>query len=452
MYPETISLAGQPDPALVVKRVLVQQICLALVACVALVEFSAWLFPTFDYHLPIPLRLMGIPMAMAAFLAVFSLVLSQPGTHTSYPGLSRFPAITAGLIAILVIFKDDLGIGQLLQTMRPEVPLNGDLPSQGPGAFLLLVCVMVMVVSSNGILRRVADILVCCLCVTVFTLFTEFCFGELEIFGLSRQDVASLPALICLGLLTVVVTLRQADRGVLSILWGKGIGSRIARGFAPLLVLLPLIVEMARSQITLRALIPHRYGNALLTALAAAALNLLLLVLAWRINEMEKEIHDLTLRDDLTGLYNMRGFYLLGEQTLRLAQRAQMPFSVLFVDLDGLKQINDHLGHNIGSKYLVETGELLAATFRDTDVKGRFGGDEFVVAGQFSLCGIELATSRLQAAAAERSGAVPRKFPLSLSVGFVTLDHHADISLKELVAAADEKMYQDKRRKKVQRQ
>jgi diguanylate cyclase (GGDEF)-like protein len=422
------------------------------VACVALVEFSAWLFPSFDYHLPIALRLMGIPMALAVFLAVFSLVLSQPGVHTSYPGLSRFPAITAGLIAGLVIFKDDLGIGQLLATMRPEVPFSGELPSQTPGAFLLLVCAMILVVTNNDILRRVTDILVCCLCVVVFTLLIEFCFGELGIFGLSTRDVASLPALACLSLLAVVVTLRQADRGALSILWGKGIGSRIARAFAPVLVLLPIIVEMARSQIALRNLIPHRYGNALLTALAVAALNLLLLVLAWRINEMEKEIHDLTLRDDLTDLYNMRGFYLLGEQTLRLAQRAQLPFSVLFVDLDGLKQINDHLGHNVGSKYLIETGELLSATFRDTDVKGRFGGDEFVVAGQFSLCGIELATARLQAAAAERNSSVPRIFPLSLSVGYVTLDHHSEVSLKELVAEADEKMYQDKRRKKVQRQ
>jgi diguanylate cyclase (GGDEF)-like protein len=449
---ETISLPGRPDPALVLKRVLAQHVCLTLVALIALTEFSAWFFPTIDYHLPVSFRLMDIPLALAAFLSVFSLVLSQPGSQTSLPGLSRVPSILAGLIAAVELFKTDLGIESVIAGMRPEVPFSGPLPSQAPGAFLLLAVVMVLVVSTSDIVRRVADVLVYCQCVFVLTLLVEFAFGELGIFGLSAQDVGSLPALACLALLTAAVTLRQADRGVLRIFWGSGIGSRIARGFAPFLVLLPVLVEMARSQITFRSLIPHRYGNALLTALGAAFLNLLLLVLAWRINEMEKEIHDLTLRDDLTGLYNMRGFYLLGEQTLRLAQRAQLPFSVLFIDLDGLKQINDHLGHSMGSKYLMETGELLNSTFRDTDVKGRFGGDEFVVAGQFSLCGIELATARLQAATAERNAGTPRRFPLSLSVGYVTLDRYSDQTLKDLVAEADEKMYQDKRRKKVQRQ
>jgi diguanylate cyclase (GGDEF)-like protein len=447
-----ISLPGQPDPALVHKRILVQQVCLTLVALIALTEFTAWLYPPVAYHLPLVFRLMGIPMALAAFLSVFSLVLSQPGSQISFAGLSRLPAIAAGLIAAAVMFKDDLGISDLIGTLRPEVPVSGELPSQAPAAFLLLVCVMVLVVSTSDLLRRVTDILVYALCVVVLTLLIEVCFEELGVFGLSTTDVGSLPALACLALLTAAVTLRQADQGVLSILWGNGIGSRIARGFAPFLVLAPLVVEMARSQIALRSLVPHRYGNALLTALAAAALNLLLLVLAWRISGMEAEIHDLTLRDDLTGLYNMRGFYLLGEQTLRLAQRAQLPFSVLFIDLDGLKQINDHLGHNTGSKYLVETGELLTATFRDTDVKGRFGGDEFVVAGQFSLCGIELATARLQASAAERNASAPRRFPLSLSVGYVTVDTYSEETLKDLVTAADEKMYQDKRRKKMQRQ
>jgi diguanylate cyclase (GGDEF)-like protein len=245
--------------------------------------------------------------------------------------------------------------------------------------------------------------------------------------------------------------MRQAERGVWSIFVGAGIGSRIARGFAPVLLVLPFLIEVARTRIIPSNLVPEQYGAAILTSLAAGLSMLLLLVLVWRINSMEKEIHDLTLRDELTGLYNMRGFYLLGEQTLRLAQRAELPFSVLFIDLDGLKKINDDLGHNTGSSYLAETGELVMACFRETDVKGRFGGDEFVVAGQFSMVGIELAASRLKSMAEQRNVIVPRKHPLSLSVGFVTLDHPSNESLKELVRRADEAMYRDKRSKKVAR-
>ncbi len=147
----------------------------------------------------------------------------------------------------------------------------------------------------------------------------------------------------------------------------------------------------------------------------------------------------------------MRGFYLLAEQTLRLAQRARLPFSVLFVDLDGLKLINDQMGHNTGSAYLAETGELVLACFREGDVKGRFGGDEFVIAGQFSRVGMEIAVHRLQMAAAERNQATNRKFPLSFSIGHVTCDYYSQETLKELVTRADEAMYRDKRSKKMQR-
>jgi diguanylate cyclase (GGDEF)-like protein len=146
----------------------------------------------------------------------------------------------------------------------------------------------------------------------------------------------------------------------------------------------------------------------------------------------------------------MRGFNLLTEQTLRLAQRAQLPFSVLFIDLDDLKQINDKLGHASGSAYIAETGRLLDATFRAGDVKGRFGGDEFVVAGQFSVLGIELAVQRLVVAAAAHTASDGRGRPLSFSIGYVTCEYYSDETLRDLVIKADEKMYQDKRRKKMQ--
>ncbi|PWT77343.1 MAG: hypothetical protein C5B46_00030 [Proteobacteria bacterium] len=236
-----------------------------------------------------------------------------------------------------------------------------------------------------------------------------------------------------------------------SIFLGCGIGSRIARGFAPVLLVLPFVGELVRTRFDLGAMVPPQYGNATFTSIVAAVSILLLLFLVWRINTMEQEIHDLTLRDDLTGLYNMRGFYLLAEQTLRLAQRAQLPFSVLFIDLDGLKQINDHLGHNVGSGYLAETGELVIATFREGDVKGRFGGDEFVIAGQFSVVGVEIAAQRMMNAAAERNMASPRMYPLSLSIGYVTAEYYSQESLKDLVTRADEAMYAEKRRKKMQR-
>ena len=79
------------------------------------------------------------------------------------------------------------------------------------------------------------------------------------------------------------------------------------------------------------------------------------------------------------------------------------------------------------------------------------GGDEFVVAGQFSIVGIEIAANRLQLAAEEHNLNTPRKFPLSFSIGHVTMEPYSQESLKDLVTRADEAMYKEKRRKKVER-
>lgn len=445
---------GEPDPALLAKLGVLQQTSLLAVALIALTIFAGWLFPPFAAYLPAVATRMSTPMALTVLLCALSLAISEPGNHLSLPRASRYIAAQAGALAILILLESTFrlfpAVDSLLEADR--APGNtGGLPVHSPAAFVLLSLSMMLVSSTGAFLRRIADGLVPLMCLMTLVLLSENLFGAIGLLRLSADNMISPLLLACLVLLTWVVAMRQAEHGVWSIFVGAGIGSRIARGFAPVLLVIPFLIEVARTRIVLKDLVPEQYGAAILTSLAAGLSMVLLLVLVWRINSMEKEIHDLTLRDELTGLYNMRGFYLLGEQTLRLAQRAELPFSVMFIDLDGLKKINDDLGHNTGSSYLAETGELVLACFRETDVKGRFGGDEFVVAGQFSMVGIELAAARLKAAAEERNARTTRKYPLSLSVGWVTLDHPSVESLKELVRRADEAMYRDKRSKKVAR-
>lgn len=445
---------GEPDPALLARISVLQQAFLALVALIAITVFAAWLFPPFADQLPFFLSRMSVPMALTVLLCALSLAISETGHHLSLPRVGRYIAVQAGVLAVLILLESIYRVFPAVDALlaADRVPGNtAGLPVHSPAVFAALSLVMMLVSSANSVLQRIAELLTPVICLLTLVLLSENLFGSIGLLRLSADNMISPLLLTCLVLLTLVVAMRQAEHGVWSIFVGAGIGSRIARGFAPVLLVIPFLIEVARTRLIWRDLIPEQYGAAVLTSLAAGLSMLLLLILVWRINSMEREIHDLTLRDELTGLYNMRGFYLLGEQTLRLAQRAELPFSVLFIDLDGLKKINDDLGHNVGSAYLAETGELVMATFRETDVKGRFGGDEFVVAGQFSMVGIELAASRLKAGAAEKNERNPRKHPLSLSVGWVTLDHPSNESLKELVTRADEAMYREKRSKKVAR-
>ena len=174
----------------------------------------------------------------------------------------------------------------------------------------------------------------------------------------------------------------------------------------------------------------------------------LILGLAWRIDSLERDIRDLSLRDELTKLYNRRGFYLLAEQALRLAQRSRTPFSVLFIDLDNLKQINDTLGHETGSDFLREVAELLDNFVRRSDVVGRVGGDEFVVAGQSSETAMHNVVQRLEEAVELRDSQPGRLYPFSFSLGLATTSENVSESLEDLLHRADGAMYMTKRRKK----
>lgn len=120
---------------------------------------------------------------------------------------------------------------------------------------------------------------------------------------------------------------------------------------------------------------------------------------------------------------------------------------MIFIDLDNLKTINDKLGHSVGSAALVETAKLLNEIFRETDVIGRIGGDEFLVAGQLDREAITSAIDRLQASAASKTEGSSNRFSLSFSSGFA--EAHSDIRepLKDIVARADKAMYEEKRQK-----
>jgi diguanylate cyclase (GGDEF)-like protein len=121
---------------------------------------------------------------------------------------------------------------------------------------------------------------------------------------------------------------------------------------------------------------------------------------------------------------------------------------VLFVDLDDLKQVNDRFGHFAGSQCLVDTAEILRGVFREADVLGRIGGDEFAVAGEFTESGMRRAAGRMEEAVARWNAKPGQPAAISLSFGTVTSQTGPHESLDALLKIADQAMYEQKRRKK----
>lgn len=330
-----------------------------------------------------------------------------------------------------------------------SLPFSGRLSPQIAGGFVLLGVAILFSGARRRGLVLVADVLVCGLILLTLTVLSGQIIDTMRIFGPPVDEGISAQAAVCLFLLALAVCARKMRNGVLSVLVGRGAGSKVARALTPILFLLPYVRELLRAHFINWRRMPPPYATALIATLVMIVSMSLLLYLAWRINCMEVEIHSLSLRDELTGLYNLRGFRLLADQALRMAHRSGDPFSVLFIDLDDLKRTNDLLGHQAGSEFLVETAGILQAAFREADVLGRIGGDEFAVAGEFSPVGIRLAARRLGELAALRNAATDCSLALGFSIGHVTAGTEEWESLDSLLAKADQAMYQEKRRRKA---
>jgi len=446
-----------PDHALLDKLAPVRRICLLAAAALATLILAAWFIPALGRLLPVGWDVMRCESALFLILSSISLELSEPRHSSRSHRFGQVLAVLVALFGAAILLEFALHISLGIDTLLPcdrgsGDPFPGRPAAQTAGGLFLLGISVNLIRARHRIAVWIADLAAIALSLLVLVLFTGEIFDALHVFNFSTRIHASQQTLACLILLTCVVLLRRAEGGILSIFLGRGIGATTARVLGPLLIVLPILREIILVRVINAGIFPEHYVTAILTSIATVVAMILMLALVWRINGMEMEIHVLSLRDELTGVYNLRGFSLLAEQVLHLAQRSRLPLSVLFIDLDHLKQINDSFGHDAGSTFLIEIAEILKQTFRETDVIGRVGGDEFAVVCEGSHVAISIAAQRLEAACALRNAESDRRFPLSVSMGFITAEEHARPSLKELLAAADTAMYEEKRRKKLGRE
>ncbi len=165
---------------------------------------------------------------------------------------------------------------------------------------------------------------------------------------------------------------------------------------------------------------------------------------------VQLELLNLSLIDELTGLNNRRGFLALGGHHVKLANRSGMPFLVAFVDLDGLKKINDTFGHQEGNRALVEAANVLRDSCRRSDILSRIGGDEFaiLIADADKDCS-DVFLRRIQKKLDSTNANPAPGYALSLSVGIVAANGPEHADLEELLHKADALMYAQKQKKKA---
>jgi diguanylate cyclase (GGDEF)-like protein/PAS domain S-box-containing protein len=163
----------------------------------------------------------------------------------------------------------------------------------------------------------------------------------------------------------------------------------------------------------------------------------------------ELELQRMAAVDELTSVLNRRGFLDTAERELALALRFRRAAVLLFIDVDGLKRVNDTLGHDEGSQLLADTAAVLTRVARSSDVVGRLGGDEFCLLAVGEPTSAKHAVQqRIQDEIRKHNETAGRPYEVAVSIGAAKFDPEKPESLEDLIAQADGRMYEQKRQRK----
>jgi two-component system, cell cycle response regulator len=167
-------------------------------------------------------------------------------------------------------------------------------------------------------------------------------------------------------------------------------------------------------------------------------------------HRLMQELKSISITDELTGLYNRRGFLVLAKKQLEMAARFNNTLWLIYIDMDNIKWINDNLGHKEGDRSLIDMSEILKKTFRDSDILGRIGGDEFalLIADEIDTNSQQI-IDRAQKNIGSFNAAMARPYKISVSMGLVACDPASCCDINDLLSIADKIMYKEKMTKKM---
>ena len=155
-------------------------------------------------------------------------------------------------------------------------------------------------------------------------------------------------------------------------------------------------------------------------------------------SNFQREYYRLSVQDELTGLNNRRYLIKVLSQLISETKRHQQPFSVLFIDIDNFKLVNDHDGHYVGDQVLTLLGKIITDDLREYDIGGRYGGDEIIVLlPHTKLIDAKTISSRIESAFNEQVKTITKQ-PVSLSIGIIENENK---SVEEIIRSADQAMY-----------
>lgn len=167
------------------------------------------------------------------------------------------------------------------------------------------------------------------------------------------------------------------------------------------------------------------------------------------LNAMVQKLNRMWVYDTLTGVYNRAGFFKYAYGIIAAAREKKHNLFVLFLDLDGLKSVNDKYGHDEGDLFIKSMGKILTQIHNNGELLMRYGGDEFVVLGQnFSKKDAEEYLTKVRAGIDNYNATSSKPYRLDASMGYTLMNPAEEFDLEELIETADREMYKEKNAKK----
>lgn len=167
-----------------------------------------------------------------------------------------------------------------------------------------------------------------------------------------------------------------------------------------------------------------------------------------KMQEMIKTLDEMWVFDPMTHIYNRAGFYKFADKLVEEAREEKRNLFLLFLDLDGLKKVNDEFGHETGDQLICDMADILRKCRDKNELLMRYGGDEFVVLGEgFDTDMVNGYIKRIQTAMEEKNKKGNRKYKIGASIGYHLVSCEDKSPLSKLIDLADQEMYIEKREK-----
>lgn len=426
------------DPALLHKLALIEQGYLAVVVLIAAGALWIRRIPALDRLLPADWVGLAPEIAIAALMSAVGLELLRPRHSGAIRRIGATLAVLLALLAGAALVEDlihiPLGAGRLAAAIAGTGHTEG-MPAVTAAAFASLAMVMLLTPARKGLLSHGADLFLSFFCLLVLVMVRRYMFEGFS--NAASVDRTSLLTLLAMSLLAFVAFMHRAEVGIYATLLGAGSGSRIARVAALVVLLVPFLPQSALAHAVKSGFVHAEYVNGVVAFLAAGVSLTLMLYMALKINRLEMKVRDLSMRDELTGLHNRRGFQLVAWQTLRQARRDGLPYSIMFIDVENLADIHASCGHQASCQALIEIAEVLTAAFRATDVIGRIDPAQFALAGNFDEKSSAVMRMRMQEGVNYRNSHPGREYTLAISIAFAFAKDPRHDSVDNLLAEAD---------------